>query len=117
MTFNQANWNVEGDVYNTAGDLILSRNGSPEDLRVALRRIRADLAGLDEIDPQTRADLSEELERAETDALAPAAKRDGLVQRLRAVKERLESLDGATAAALGLAKTLGAVAVGVAALT
>jgi hypothetical protein len=116
MTFNQANWNVSGDVYNTAGDLILPRNGSPGDLRTALQKIRADLADLDEIDPAERAEMNAQLERAEADAAAPAAEQHGLSARLRSVKERLESLDGATGAALGLAKTLGAVAVWVSAL-
>jgi hypothetical protein len=116
MTFNQQNWTVHGDVYNTAGDLLLSRTADAAELVGALHRLRADLAALPDVDPAVRAELTAELDQTARDATEPAQRKDGIAARLRRIKDRIESLDGVTGAALGLAKTVGAVAVWVATL-
>jgi hypothetical protein len=117
MNFNQSNWTVQGDVYNTAGDLLLTKNSDASDLAGALSRLRAELGALGEVDVAVRAELSAELDQTLRDAAEPVQHKDGIISRLRRVKQRLESLDGVTGAALNLAKTVGAVAVWVAALT
>ena len=38
--FSQPNWTVQGDVYNTAGDLILSRQSSNSDFLKAIHDLK-----------------------------------------------------------------------------
>ncbi len=110
MTFNQQGWQVRGDVYNVAGNLILSKDGSKGDFLRALEEVKRELADLPDVDETTRQGLTKELQQAAEEANSPAPSRENVVTRLERVRARLESLGGAAAAAMGLASTIGSIA-------
>jgi hypothetical protein len=108
--FSQPNWDVRGDVYNVAGNLILSKNGSKDDFARAVRELKAELANLDGLPDDDRRELEEELDQTAADAQTQEPSRDRIVERLSSVRRRLESLQGAASGAVALAKTVGQIA-------
>jgi hypothetical protein len=108
--FQQTYTHVAGDVYNVAGDLILTKTSSKEDFAKVVRDLKAELAALDDIPEPERRELEQELEATAEEAAGSMPKRDRIVARLTAVKERLDSLEGAAASAVRVAATVGSVA-------
>jgi hypothetical protein len=108
--FNQPNWSVN-EVYNVAGDLILSKSSGKQDFVAALQELKAEVARLTDLDRSERDVLEGELEGAIGEASSPDPDRDGIVRRLTSVRERLTAVGGAVSSALEVAKIVGAVAI------
>ena len=109
-TFDQRDWDVRGDVYNVAGDLLLTKESSKEDLAAAVAAVRAELSGLANLPDEDRREIDQELAAAADEAIKPEAEPDRIKSRLERVRDRLESLDGIAAGALNVAKTAGRIA-------
>lgn len=105
--FSQPNWQVRGDVYNVAGNLLLSKNGTKEDFLVALRSIKSDLAKLEGLPEGDCRNLEEELDRTADEAVTAEPSRDRITERLSRVRSRLAGLASVASGALELAKTVG----------
>jgi hypothetical protein len=109
--FIQTYTHVAGDVYNVNGDLILTKTSTKDDFVREVRKLKEQLAALEELPGQDRHELESQLEETAEEAAAPTPRRDRIVERLNAVKERLDSLEGAAGSAVKLATTIGSVAV------
>lgn len=110
MVFHQPNWDVRGDVYNTAGDLILTKTSTREDLAKALIDLKAELAAIGDIPDDDRRLLEQEADAAAADAKRPEVPKEQVVSRLDRIRERLSALGGVASGALDLAKTVAAIA-------
>jgi len=110
MVFNQGGWNVQGDVYNTAGDLILHKGSSREDIAEALDGVRAEIAAMHDLPEDDRRALEREVETAAAETKQPDVPKDQIEGRLERIKDRLAALDGVAAGAMSLAKTVAGIA-------
>ncbi|MGW3715584.1 hypothetical protein ACWD8L_00365 [Streptomyces sp. NPDC005133] len=105
-SFNQPNWQVAGDVYNTQGNVILSRDGTRSDFVEALRSMRVDLNRIEAVDTEDRAEIESGIEAVISETEKPDAERGRVVRMLKSVTDRLQALQGAGDSVLAFGKTV-----------
>jgi hypothetical protein len=106
VAFSQPNWQVQGDVYNTAGDLILSKESSRGDFVKALEDLKAEIGKLNDLPAGQREEIHGDLNAAIQEAKSEAPSKPTLVNRLNTVKAALESMKDTVQGAWNVAKTV-----------
>jgi hypothetical protein len=107
MSFNQSGWTVQGDVYNTAGNLINNPRATRDDLAATLVQVKQELARLEGLPAAERLELEAEVDAARDGALDDGVPAQQVAGRLEQIRARLQELDGVAAGAVALAKTIG----------
>lgn len=113
--FSQPNWTVQGDVYNTAGDLILSSQSSNSDFLKAIQDLKAEIAKLADLDPDRGREIEGNLDSVIHETGRKDPSKSLIVSRLNTVKTTLESVHETTKGAWDIAKTVAKIAAWVAA--
>jgi hypothetical protein len=109
--FQQSNWTVQGNVYNVAGDLILSKNGTKEDFQKALDELKQEILKLQNLDSTRKEELTRDIESVERETRREAPEKGIVVSRLNAVKATLEAMKGTVIGASDLGKTIAQAAI------
>jgi hypothetical protein len=107
--FNQPGWNVQGNVYNIAGDLNMSANPSKDEFLAALRQLKDELAKATDLPPDDASDLKDNLDDAIEAAERPQPNKDRTVKKLTAMKGILDGLKDSFGSALALGHLIGQV--------
>ena len=108
-TFNQPNWNVQGDVYNIARDLNISSTPDHAELLAALRRLQAELDKAQDLPPDEADDLKSNLDSAIKAVDRPQPNKDRTVEKLSTMQKILDGLKGNIGSALALGHLIGQV--------
>ncbi|KAB8143459.1 hypothetical protein F8S13_10640 [Chloroflexia bacterium SDU3-3] len=105
--FNQSNWNVQGNVYNIAGDLNLGASAGKDEFLAALRAFKAELDKAKDVPADTAEDVRDDVDGAikAIDRAAPDKAR--AESKLESAKKLLADMAGAAPSALLLGKLLG----------
>jgi hypothetical protein len=109
--FSQPNWTVSGDVYNVAGDLILTKDSSKQDFVKAIEDLRDEVARLEDVDESRRIEAVSYLDSSVQEARRENPSKPTVVDRLKQAAGVLEAGSGTAENAWKLAKTLGSIAV------
>lgn len=109
--FKQTNWTVQGDVYNVAGDLILSKEGDAGDFMTALEGLRNDLQNLQGLDPVRQQAINMDLNSVVQEATGDQPVKDIIVGRLNTVRATLEASSKTVKEAWELSKVVSQVAI------
>ncbi len=108
--FSQPNWTVHGDVYNTAGDLILTKTSTSQDLVAAIEDFKNEVARLEDIDANRKAEIVSDLDASVQEARRENPSKATVVDRLKHAESVLEAGSSTAEKAWKLAKTLGSIA-------
>lgn len=109
--FEQTNWTVQGDVYNVAGDLILSREGDAGDFTKALENLRNDLQKLQGLDPARQRAIDADLSSVVQEASADQPVKDIIVGRLNTIRATLDASRETVTGAWELGKVVAKVSI------
>jgi hypothetical protein len=104
--FQQLNWSVQGNVYNVAGDLVLSKESTKEDFQKALDGLRQEILKLRNVEPSRKDELAHDIESVERESRRDAPEKGIVVSRLNSVKATLEALTGTVVGAGELGKVV-----------
>lgn len=108
--FNQSNWQVSGDVYNTGGDLILTKDSSSSDVWSVLDDLKREVTTLTELDEAQRQQILDDLNSAAAEARKPNPDKHGVVDQLNKAGDTLKAGNSVAKGALALAKTVASIA-------
>lgn len=108
--FDQRDWEVNGDVYNINGDLLLNKDSTREDFSKALADLTGELGKLHNLPAEVQQQVSESLNKAATAAKEPDAEKEAIVEYLDTAKEVLATVKTTVDGAKKLAKTIKKVA-------
>ena len=107
--FNQPGWNVQGNVYNIAGDLNMSANPSKDEFLAALRQLKDELAKAKDLPTDEASDLKGNLDAAIEAIERPQPNKERAVKKLTAIKEIIDGLKDNFGSALALGHLVGQV--------
>src|SRR5689334_11850893 len=110
MSFEQSGWQVHGNVYNVAGDLLLRPTSSADDLAAALAAVRRQVLQDGSIEETVRMSVATDLAEVVAEVEDSPPDKDHVVARLETVGARLRTAGSATTAAFGLAETVRTIA-------
>ena len=105
--FNNPNWQVRGNVYQIAGDLVLTPESSRMDFARAVEIVRAELTAAQGIDEPARRELTDQLSQTAAEARTPKPDKDTITSGLTRTRDRLRALGGAASAVLDVATKVG----------
>jgi hypothetical protein len=109
--FQQSNWTVQGNVYNVAGDLVLSKDSTKEDFQKALDEIKQEILKFQDLDSSRKEELARDIESVERETRREAPEKGIVVSRLNSVKATLEAVKGTVMGASDLGKTIAQAAI------
>ena len=104
--FQQSNWSVHGNVYNVAGDLVLSKDGTKEDFQKALDGLRQEILNLQNLESSRKEELTHDIESVERESRRDTPEKGIVVSRLNSVKATLEAVKGTVIGAADLGKAV-----------
>lgn len=108
--FDQRDWEVNGDVYNINGDLILTKESSRDDFSKALADLTGELGKLKDMPAELKQQVTESLNQAAKTAEKPDAEKEAIVEFLDTAKDVLSTVKKTVDGAKKLAKTITRVA-------
>ena len=108
--FQQSNWTVQGNVYNVAGDLVLSKESTKVDFQKALDELKQEILKLQSLDQSRKEELSRDIESVERETRREAPEKGIVVSRLNAVKATLEAVKETVVGAADVGKVVAQVA-------
>src|SRR5215208_8105607 len=98
MPFYQSDWKVQGNVYNTEGNLyvndraVLTPQSDREDLARLLRNFKAQLDAFEDVPRDRRQEIEAEMEAAAEEAERPDVPKEQVQSRLERVRNTLTGL-------------------------
>lgn len=105
--FNQPNWQVQGNVYNIAGDLNLGANPTKDEFLAALRQFKAELDKANDLPADRAEEINDDVDDAIKAMDKPAPNKARAGERLESVKNMLETTLAAAPSALALGQLVG----------
>jgi len=105
--FNQPNWNVEGNVYNIAGDLNVGANPSKDEFLGALRQFKSEIDKAKDLPSDQADELKDDVDSAIKAIDRPQPNKERAVERLTTIQKVLDGLKGNVGSALALGKLIG----------
>jgi len=104
--FDQRGWNVQGSVYNIAGDLNIGANPSKDEFAAALRQLRDELAKAKDLPPDEASDLKDDLDDAIEALERPQPNKERTIKKLTAMREIVDGLKDNVGSKLALGKLI-----------
>src|SRR5262245_23384440 len=108
--FQQTNWTVQGNVYNVAGDLVLSKESTKVDFQQVLDDLKQEILKLQSLDTSRKEELARDVESAQRESQRETPEKNVVVSRLNTVKATLEAVKDTVLGASDVAKTVAQVA-------
>jgi hypothetical protein len=108
--FQQTNWTVQGNVYNVAGDLVLSKESTKSDFQQVLDDLKQEILKLHSLDASRKEELARDVESAQRESQRETPEKNIVVSRLNTVKATLEAVKDTVLGASDVAKTVAQVA-------
>jgi hypothetical protein len=108
--FQQSNWTVQGNVYNVAGDLVLSKESTKTDFQQVLDDLKQEILKLQSLDASRKEELARDVESAQRESKRETPEKNIVVSRLNTVKATLEAVKDTVLGANDVAKTVAQVA-------
>jgi hypothetical protein len=105
--FIQHGWNVQGNVYNMAGNLNMSANPSKDEFIAALQQLKDELAKAKDLPADEASDLKGNLDDAIEAAERPQPNKERTLKKLTAMKEIVDGLKDNAGSALALGHLIG----------
>lgn len=105
--FNQPNWQVQGNVYNIAGNLNLGANPTKDEFLAALRQFKTEVDKAKDLPADQADEINDDVNDAIKAMDKPAPNKARAGERLESVKKMLETTLAAAPSALALGQLVG----------